>query len=419
MRSARRLAASLLAVTLGLGSALAADGAPAVAAACSIDRLADDPRLASFSGYVSDAKTGEKLFSESGSTPKSTGSVLKLLTAAAAVEVLGNEHRMTTTVVAGTKPGTVVLVGGGDPTLSRVSNGFYPGAPRLATLARQVKKALHGQRVKKVVVDSSYWDDSDAWDPTWKRSEQRIGYHSEVSALQVDGDRNNPRASTSPRSTHPATRAGRWFAEALGVPNVRVVSGTAPEGAKRLGAVRSQPLSSLIRTMLLTSDNSLAETIARVTSIEAGASGSRRSLDSVVGAALARYGLNTSRIRVYDGSGLSTRNRVPAKFVTQLVRALRSGPSELRTVYRSMPVAGRTGSLAYRFTGSNAVARGHVRAKTGWLDTEYSLAGIVHARDGSQLSFAFYAIGRHVQPSAKVALDGLATQLYRCGSQLG
>ena len=57
-------------------------------------------------------------------------------------------------------------------------------------------------------------------------------------------------------------------------------------------------------------------------------------------------------------------------------------------------------------------------AKTGWLDTEYSLAGIVHARDGSEQAFAFYAIGPHVSASAKQALDALAAGVYRCGASL-
>ncbi len=30
---------------------------------------------------------------------------------------------------------------------------------------------------------------------------------------------------------------------------------------------------------------------------------------------------------------------------------------------------------------------------TGWIDTEYSLAGYLKAHDGTVLSYAFYAIG--------------------------
>lgn len=380
---------------------------PAAAADCSLAGLARDPRLASFSGYVAGAHGA--LWSRHGSSPRSTGSVLKLLTASAALKVLGADYRMTTRVVAGTKAGTVVLVGGGDPTISRVSNGYYPAAARLSTLAAKVKKALHGKKVTKIVVDASLWSQKDSWDTTWKRSEQRIGYLSETSALQVDGDRANPRAAVSPRSTNPARHAGRYLAKALGVPRVKIVTGTAPAGARSLGAVKSPKLSSLVRFMLLTSDGTLAESIARVTSLHAGGDGSAASLATVIPAALKYTGLDTSKLRIRDGSGLSTRNGVSAAFVSTLLARLPA------SVTSGLSVAGRTGSLASRFTSSPA--RGHIRAKTGWLDTEYSLAGIVHARDGSTERFAFYAIGAHVKPSAKVALDALATRVYVCGGR--
>src|SRR3712207_7224545 len=53
-----------------------------------------------------------------------------LLTAVAALTTLGPDATLETTAVAGATPGEVVLVGGGDPTLSRtVPSLTYPGAP--------------------------------------------------------------------------------------------------------------------------------------------------------------------------------------------------------------------------------------------------------------------------------------------------
>jgi D-alanyl-D-alanine carboxypeptidase/D-alanyl-D-alanine-endopeptidase (penicillin-binding protein 4) len=419
MTTLRRKALALLAATV-LGAGILVANAPAAVASgdCSVSALASDSRLASFSGYVSDVATGDKLFSRNGTKAKRTGSVLKLLTAAAAIEVLGPKYRLTTRVFAGKKAGTVVLVGGGDPTLSRVSSGFYPGAPRLSDLASQVKKAMKGTKITKIVVDSSYWPIDDNWDPTWARSEQRIGYHSETTALQVDGDRANPRANTSPRSTDPIKKAGKYFAAALGVPNVKVVKGVAPEGTKRLGYVKSQPISSLVKTMLLVSDNALAESLARVVSKESGANGSSASLATVIPAALSRYGFDTTGMKIRDGSGLSHKNAVSPKFMTTFLAQLVDGEHKLKYVYNGLSVAGRSGSLAARFTGSSAVARGHVWGKTGWLETSYSLAGIVRAKDGSELAFAFYAIRPGISASAKMALDALTAGVYRCGLKL-
>ena len=82
-----------------------------------------------------------------------------------------------------------------------------------------------------------------------------------------------------------------------------------------------------------------------------------------------------------------------------------------------LPVGGRSGSLASRFAGPAADARGAVAAKTGWIDTAYSLSGIVRAADGSTLTFAFSAIG-NVDGSARAALDQLTAAVYRCGDNL-
>jgi D-alanyl-D-alanine carboxypeptidase/D-alanyl-D-alanine-endopeptidase (penicillin-binding protein 4) len=83
-----------------------------------------------------------------------------------------------------------------------------------------------------------------------------------------------------------------------------------------------------------------------------------------------------------------------------------------------LPVAGQSGTLAGRFTGDNAVARGHVFAKTGWIDTSYSLGGLVQNADGSVDAFVFYAIGDGIQSSARAALDTLTTAVYNCGDNL-
>ena len=57
----------------------------------------------------------------------------------AALAVLGPAARFTTRVVHGSAPGSVILVGGGDPTLAagRAPASDYPQPATLASLARQ------------------------------------------------------------------------------------------------------------------------------------------------------------------------------------------------------------------------------------------------------------------------------------------
>lgn len=395
-----------------------------VARTCSVSDAASDARLANFQGRVINARTGEVLFDRTGAKASRAASVMKVLTSAAALQVLGPDYRLTTRVVEGKRSGEVVLVGGGDVTLSRTPAGAttaYAGAPHLSTLAKQVKaawkKAHPGVRITRIVLDSSYFG-GPSWQPTWETKERALGSTPKITALMVDGDRANPSANTSPRGADPIGRAGAAFASYFGS-GVTVVRGSAPSGAEVLGAVRSQPVSTLIQQELLYSDNTIAEALARVTAIRAGTGNTFSDIDAAVIPALASYGIAPTGVRVVDGSGLSDDNRIAPAYLTKLFVKVLHKSQGLGPVYAGLPIAGRTGSLSYsdRFSGAAARADGKVRAKTGWIDTGYTLAGIIRANDGTPLTFAFYALG-NVSPSAKQALDSLTADVWSCGNRL-
>jgi D-alanyl-D-alanine carboxypeptidase/D-alanyl-D-alanine-endopeptidase (penicillin-binding protein 4) len=399
---------------------------------CSIAGLATDPRLMTLEASVMRADTGEVLFDRAGSTPARTASVMKILTAAAALATIGPDFQIRTSVYPASTPGSIVLVGRGDATLSALPPGVesvYKGAPKLADLAAQVLANYNnpGVPISTIVLDASYWSPADKWDPSWKRSEQTQGYHSEVTALQVDGDRANPQKQDSPRSTDPIGRAGQAFLQALRdadtegevADDVAFTTGTAVSQASPLGEVASQPVRSIIDYMLKVSDNTMAEMLARIVSKESALNGSAASLQQAIPSALfAGYQIPQSGLTIKDGSGLSELNAVPPQTVAQLLIQVNAGTNNLDVLRSGLPVAGQSGTLAGRFTGANAVARGQVFAKSGWIDTAYSLAGIVQSADGTVLTFAFYAIGDGIQSNAREALDTLTTGVFTCGDNL-
>ncbi|WP_241992489.1 D-alanyl-D-alanine carboxypeptidase/D-alanyl-D-alanine-endopeptidase [Cryobacterium lactosi] len=400
--------------------------APAVATVasplrtCSVADLAADSRLGEFQAQVVNAETGEILFDRGGSTASRAASVLKVLTSAAALSVLGPDYRATTTVVAGSEPGQVVLVGGGDLTLSSTPTGdesFYGGAAHLDALAEQTRAAMGDTAITSVVLDSSYFGDP-GWEPSWDRKEQTDGYMPLITALQVDGDRDNPYNSTSARSDDPVARAGAAFADELG--GVSVSLGTAPAGASPLASVQSQPVSTLIQQSLIVSDNAIAEMLGRLVAVEGGAGNNFGAIQPAVLAGLAEYGIDTAGIRIADGSGLSDNNAVPPAYLTKLFQKINAREGSLGVIFDGLPVAGgSSGSLSYsdRFSGANADADGAVFAKTGWIDTGYTLSGIINAGDGSTLTFAVYALG-DVGDNAKQAIDTITTGFFRCGNNL-
>jgi D-alanyl-D-alanine carboxypeptidase/D-alanyl-D-alanine-endopeptidase (penicillin-binding protein 4) len=389
---------------------------------CSIAELALDTRLVGLHAQVINPETNEVLFDIEGDTPAQTASVMKLLTATAALQVLGPNYRVQTKVYADLDyPGHIVIVGAGDPTLSRARAGVqsvYKDAPKLNDLAVQINAWARSTPITGIVLDSTYFA-PEGWDPGNPETERTIGYQSLVSALQVDGDRQNPTAETSPRSSDPVNAVGVALKKAIGplASSATLIKAKASNNLLEIASVRSQPISKWIEHMLKVSDNTEAEFLARLVSKQLGYDGSRDSIDVALKAALTRSGLSTSNLVLKDGSGSNESNRVPATFINALLKKVLNQDGDLGVVRRALPIAAETGSLASRFKGDNLDAAGKIFAKTGWTKNEYSLAGIIQAKDGTDLVFSIAAIG-NVNATAKQAIDNLATGIYRCGNKL-
>jgi D-alanyl-D-alanine carboxypeptidase/D-alanyl-D-alanine-endopeptidase (penicillin-binding protein 4) len=392
---------------------------------CSISGPASAAPLKQLYGSVIDIASGKSLFARNDSVGEPPASGMKVLTAAAAISVLGPDYQITTQVVDAPQAGTIVLVGQGDATLSALAAGqsVYTGAPTLASLAAATmtgyNKVHDGVPITRVVLDSSYWDPNDNWDPTWPRTEQTGGFQSEVTALQVDGDRANPRLQTSPRGSNPIMTAGKAFVAALGLdPSTDIELGHAETGAPVLGSVQSQPVKTLVSQMLQNSDNTLGEMLARIVSVKENLGGSSSSLQTAISTALGKFGVDTGGVTIKDGSGESNQDSVPAAFMSKFMGAVSQKENGLQYVAAGMPVAGKSGSLATRFQGANAIAKGQVVAKPGFIATAYSLSGYMTAKDGSALAFAFYGVGAGIGSTANGALDTLATAVFSCGKNL-
>jgi D-alanyl-D-alanine carboxypeptidase/D-alanyl-D-alanine-endopeptidase (penicillin-binding protein 4) len=380
-----------------------------------------NPALAQFSGIVIDPETGTVLWNKDSNSPQLPASTAKLLTGTALLTSVDPTSRFVTKVVAGDQEGDIVLVGGGDVTLSARNEGVatvYDGAPLMADLAAQVRAS--GVDVKRIVLDTDYWSDPDLA-AGWLTSDIRgtpgsaQGYITRMSPLMVDGDREDPANENSVRTGDPANTAGKALARMLGNPDLPLVAGTAPENGTVIGQVSSQPMSVLLAQALEKSDNVLAEALARQVAIARGAPPSFAGASAAILEALEDLKIDTIGVEMYDGSGISTKDRVPPAVLAQVVAlAVKGDNPALRNLLTGLPVAGVSGSLADRFQdpGSSAGA-GWVRAKTGSLEVTYALAGYVPDVDGRIVVFAFVSNG--VGTGTRPALDALAAGLRGCG----
>lgn len=397
---------------------------------CSVADLAADKLLQGLQAQVLNPATNEVLFDYLGESPVRTASVMKLLTAAAALQVLGPNFRVQTKVYADLDvPGQIVVIGAGDPTLSRVRVGVqsvYKDAPKIADLAVQINAWARATPITNIVLDSSYFA-GPTWDEAVDDSERTLGYQSHVTALQVDGDRDNPTKETSPRSTDPVNRVGVALKKAIGplAANATLTNGVAGSNLLEIADVRSQPISKWITHMLQVSDNTEAEFLARLVSKQLGFDGSLASVGDALKSALTSAGIayNTEAgsfpadLVLLDGSGENENNLVSPAYVNALLKKVLKREGNFGVIYQGLPISGETGSLANRFKGDNIDAAGHIFAKTGWTRTSYSLAGIIKARDGTDLIFSIFTVGE-LPDTTKQAIDNLATGFYRCGDKL-
>ncbi|MFM2411872.1 MAG: D-alanyl-D-alanine carboxypeptidase/D-alanyl-D-alanine-endopeptidase [Actinomycetota bacterium] len=396
---------------------------------CSIGAQVASTKLGDATVFVLNAETDETLFQFGANPTAPMASVMKVITAATALKVLGADARLTTRVVAGSAPGSVILIGGGDPTLSAGNGSVYSGAPSITDLAEQTVAAYQdtfpdADPITEVIVDVTMFPVDDAWHSSWPKSERTEGYQPLIVPLMVDGDRANPNKATSPRSKNPVAKAAQVFADALqaagagdGESDITISYGAAPSNATKLASVSSQPVSKLIKQMLPNSDNTLAELLLRAVSVKLGLGGTASSLQGAIVSTMTTLDVDLSDGTFIDGSGESLNIRINPGALAKLLDTIFSDAGDLALIAGSLPVAGESGTLSSRFDGDASVARGHVTAKTGWINGVYALAGKIDAADGSTLIAVVVASG-DVGESAKAAIDNVFAAAYTCGNNL-
>ena len=358
--------------------------------------------LARTSAIAVDARTGEVLFAHNASVPVVPASNEKLPVAWAALTRLGPSYRFTTEVlgvgdrVGTTWDGDLYLRGSGDPTLAAGDIGRLAAAIR-ATGIRSVTGRILG--------DESAFDTQRSV-AGWKR--YFVGLESApLSALVVDRARGWPGHS-------PPVLAAQALHDALLKRGVSVAGtpwfGRTPEGAELLARDRSANLAHITRAMNRYSDNFTAEMLLKHLGTLDGRVGTSARGAAAVVAELRAAGIPIRGVRIVDGSGLSSLDRVTAVTLVGVIRAGLTNP-RIRSAFRaSFAVAGHEGTLRERLPNLGAVVRG----KTGTTNLACTLSGLV----GDDIAFAVLQNGSPVAFwPARVAQDKFVTALARLRTQ--
>lgn len=357
--------------------------------------------------------SGEVLFGLNADRPAISASTMKLLTGAAALEVLGLDYRFATTaridgeMSGGTILGALYLVGGGDGLLSTPQYATWeesrrpahiPVPPRtdITSLARSVKSAGITRIAGPIVGDASFFDDQRVH-PGWKQAyfddkiiapitglainRNLVGWGNGLESVGFAGD--------------PVSNAAELFRQVLIQGGVEVegpaLAKTVPASARVLATLYSVPLPDVVRHIEQASDNYLAENVLKTLGRVVRDDGSFVKGAEVVVETLAARGVAVNGLVMSDGSGLARSSLVPCTLLADLLARNPSSPG-FRALSALLSVSGESGTLKQRFPEPEL--RGKVRGKTGSLEGVSNLAGLVFTADRSaELAFAVLVTG--------------------------
>lgn len=166
----------------------------------------------------------------------------------------------------------------------------------------------------------------------------------------------------------------------------------APEGRRVLAARISVPVAEDIKVTNKTSQNLHAEMLLRLLGKTCGSDGSFEEGTRVVRQFLVDAGVADEDFFLYDGSGLSSNDKISPRAFTRLL-AYASHQSWGAAWRETLPLAGVDGTLDNRF--KNAPFKGKMWAKTGTSSEVNALSGYVSAASGRMVAFSILVNGRY------------------------
>ncbi|WP_445310532.1 D-alanyl-D-alanine carboxypeptidase/D-alanyl-D-alanine endopeptidase [Microcoleus vaginatus] len=447
------IALSLLVLVLGRPSAVAAQTSAVAGDICpgelgaQVDAIANRPEFgrSRWGILIQPLSSSTTLYSRDATKYFIPASNAKLLTTAAALQKLGADFRIKTSVYSG-ENGSLYVAGRGDPSIAE---------PQLKSLAQQLKQRGISQ-VNELIGDDSYFQGS-AVNPNWEWEDAQAGYGAPINSLifnqnaidlllspqdlgqplkvtfaepklanqwqiqnnsvtvaqnesefiEVGREFDRPvirvsgqlKVGGEPESAYvavvnPANNFLQQFQQVLAAEGIPVkqalVASASGNLNQELATVESPPLAELVRETNRESNNLYAEVLLRLLGKVTDKMPLQQEDTGVMGlkelkTALTQLGVNPNSYILADGSGLSRHNLISPEALVQTLRFMANSPAA--SIYRqSLPIAGENGTLKNRF--NNTPNRVIVQAKTGTLSGVSALSGYIEVPNYEPLVFS-------------------------------
>lgn len=183
-----------------------------------------------------------------------------------------------------------------------------------------------------------------------------------------------------------------------------------PKHAELISQTKSVPLDELIFMMNKLSNNSIADILVRTLGKVVKGEGSNTAGTQVLAEYAQSIGLDMSRIRILDGSGMSLNNRITSNEMAKLLVHANRSPWYKANFLPSLPKAGHNarlegGTMRYRLTA----IPNRVMAKTGTQTGVNALAGYVRGKSGKWYA---YSIITKAGSSTVPRIDRVVREMY-------
>jgi D-alanyl-D-alanine carboxypeptidase/D-alanyl-D-alanine-endopeptidase (penicillin-binding protein 4) len=341
---------------------------------------------------VMEAETEEVVCAANAEAPLPLASNTKLFTTSTALSKLGPTSTIATKVLTdgtvdsnGVLHGSLYLQGGGDPALG--TPAFYDSylaglGTNIFALVPQLKRSGIKQVTGRLYGDDTIFDR--------KRGVADSNYATSIYIGPLSGlDFNSGFAgntSSSHFSSDPAKLATQTLDNSMRHSGIRIsptiALGKTPADAKSVAVIRSPPVSDIVNTTDVYSDNYFAEMLEKLLGARFGGAGTTAAGTRVVEEYARTLG---SDIQQVDGSGLTHSNLASAQDVVKLLLGVQKSAIGEEFI-QDLALSGKEGTTAGRMKGT--AAYGRCRLKTGTLTGVSNLSGYCFNTDGKVMVFS-------------------------------
>jgi len=226
---------------------------------------------------------------------------------------------------------------------------------------------------------------------TLKKPQIKLVYQNEKNYAYFDGEISPFQQWKKKVSLRePALFTGTIFKEALRSKFIvvygKVTKGTIQANARKIYN-KSRSICEVLNNMNKNSDNLSAENILKVLGANKyGVPGTSRNGIFAINRFLDSIGLDTTKLMIADGSGVSRYNLISAEQIVQFLVNIYKHPKIFLVFYNSLPIASIDGTLSNRMIDYENAQ--NVRAKTGTLNGVSCLSGYIKTIGGEMLAFA-------------------------------